>query len=71
MAQRKWTGLASLRTRARSLVSLNGSRIWRCRELWCRPAAIAPIQPLAWDLPYVAGVALKKKGKKKKKGQRT
>ena len=20
--------------------------------LWCRPAAIAPIQPLAWEPPY-------------------
>ena len=20
--------------------------------LWCRPAAAAPIQPLAWELPY-------------------
>ena len=28
--------------------------------LWCRPAATAPIQPLAWELPYAAGVALKK-----------
>ena len=32
--------------------------------------ALAPIQPLAWELPYAAGVALKKerrKGKEKKK----
>ena len=29
--------------------------------LWCRPAAAAPIQPLAWKLPYPLGVALKKK----------
>ena len=28
--------------------------------LWHRPAAIAPIGPLAWELPYVVGVALKK-----------
>ena len=28
--------------------------------LWRRPAAIAPIQPLAWELPYAAGVALKR-----------
>ena len=28
--------------------------------LWCRPAAVAPIQPLAWELPYAAAVALKK-----------
>ena len=32
--------------------------------LWCRPAAAAPIQPLAWKLPCAAGVALKRKKKK-------
>jgi len=35
--------------------------------LWRRPAAVAPIRPLAWEPPYVAGVALKKKKAKKKK----
>ena len=45
------------------------------RELWCRsqkrlgsgmavavarPAATAPIRPLAWEPPYAAGVALKR-----------
>ena len=34
--------------------------------LWCRPVATAPIQPLAWELPYAVGVALKSKKKKKK-----
>ena len=29
--------------------------------LWCRPAATAPIRPLAWEPPYAAGAALKKK----------
>ena len=29
--------------------------------LWCRPEAVAPNQPLAWELPYAAGVALKRK----------
>ena len=33
--------------------------------LWCRLAAAAPILPLAWELPYIAGVALKRKEKKK------
>ena len=33
--------------------------------LWCRPAATALIQPLAQEFPYVMGVALKKKTKKK------
>ena len=29
--------------------------------LWHRPAAVALIQPLAWEPPYAAGVALKSK----------
>ena len=28
--------------------------------LWCRPAAAAPNQPLAWEPPYAEGVALKR-----------
>ena len=32
-----------------------------CLWLWHRPAATAPIWPLAWELPFAAGVALKKK----------
>ena len=30
-------------------------------QLWCRPAAAALIRPLAWEIPYAAGAALKKK----------
>ena len=39
--------------------------------LWHRPAAVALIQPLACELPYATGTALKKKegGKLKKKNQ--
>ena len=37
--------------------------------LWlCRPAAAAPIQSPAWELPYAVGVALKQKQKNTKKG---
>ena len=38
--------------------------------LWCRLAAAAPIQPLAWEPPYAGGAAqeMAKKKKKKKKG---
>ena len=32
--------------------------------LWCRLADAAPIQPLAWKLPYAMDMSLK--GKKKK-----
>ena len=37
--------------------------------LWCRPVAVALIQPLTWEPPYAAGAAqeIKKKKKKKKK----
>ena len=31
--------------------------------LWCRPAATAPLLPLAWEPPCAVGVALKKKEK--------
>ena len=37
--------------------SLDSLLLWLC----CRPAAAAPIQPLAWKLPYVAGAAVKSK----------
>ena len=38
--------------------------------LWYRPAVAAPIQPLAWELSYAMGAALKEKEKKKKKMKR-
>ena len=37
--------------------------------LWCRLAATAPVGPLAWELPYAMGSALKKKKTKNKKNQ--
>ena len=55
--------------------SLSGLRIRHCLNcgvgfryssdsallwLWYRPAAAAPIRPLAWELPYATGVAKKK-----------
>ena len=33
--------------------------------LWRRPAAIAPIRPLAWQSPYAVGVALEKAKRQK------
>ena len=33
--------------------------------LWCRPSAIALIQPLAWEPPCAVGAVLKKAKKKK------
>ena len=71
-----------MRTWVQSLALLSGLRTWHCCEwwlghrrgsdrallwLWHRPAATAPIGPLAWKLPYVMGVALKRPKKKRKK----
>ena len=35
--------------------------------LWHRPAATAPIEPLAWEPPHAMGVALERQKEKKKK----
>ena len=35
--------------------------------MWCRPVAVALIRPLAWELPYAAGAALKRKKQTTKK----
>ena len=35
--------------------------------LWCMPAAVALIGPLAWEHPYAAGAALKSQKKKTNK----
>ena len=35
--------------------------------LWCRPAVVAPIGPLAWEPPYAAGASLKRQKDQKKK----
>ena len=45
--------------------SLDPALLW----LWHRPAATAPIRPLAWELPCAAGAAqeMAKRQKKKKK----
>ena len=29
--------------------------------LWCRLTAVAPLRPLAWELPYAQGWAIKRK----------
>jgi len=38
--------------------------------LWLWLATVALIKPLAWESPYVAGAALKKRKKKKKKEEK-
>ena len=79
VAQQKWIWLIFMRFQVKSLALLSalGSGVTlscgvgcRCGSdpvllwLWCRPAAAAPSRPLAWELPYAAGAALKKKKKK-------
>ena len=39
--------------------------------LWRRPAATAPIRPLAWEIPYAMGAALEKaKRQERKEGRK-
>ena len=45
----------------------DATQIPRWLWLWCRLAAIAPLQPLAWDPPYMLQVWPYKHQKKKKK----
>ena len=55
-------------TRNHEVVALlSGLRIQRCRELCCRPEAVALIRPLAWGPPYANEYNPKKKKKKKKR----
>ena len=49
------------------LRSLDLALLW----LWHRPAAAAPILPLAWELPYAVGGAPKSEKKKQKQKQKT
>ena len=59
VAQRKRIQLGTMRLQVRSLASLRGLRIRHCPELWCGPAAVALIQPLAWEPPHMVVAALK------------
>ena len=79
VAQQKRIRLGTMRLRVRSLASLSGLRIRRCRELWCRSqtrltsgvaVAVAPIRPLAREPPYASGVALKSKTNEQTKKQK-
>ena len=48
-------------------VGLRGSSGPVLLWLWCRLAATAPNQHLAWEFPYAAGAALKSKEQNKTK----
>ena len=60
VVQWKRIRLVSMRMQVRSLASLSGLRIQHCCELWCRPAAAALIQPLAWLTSISCGCIPKK-----------
>ena len=70
MRLRVWS-LASLSGLGSGIAVSCGVGHRRCSDpvllwLWCRPAAVAPIRPLAWEPPYAAGLALKSKTNKQK-----
>ena len=87
VAQQKWTRLETMRLQVPSLALLTGLKIRRCPVscgvgsthgldlvllwLWCRPAAVAPIGPLAWELSYPVGAALTSKTKTKQNKKTT
>ena len=71
-----------MRMRVGSLALLSGLRIRHCHGvglklasdpvllwLWCRPAAVALIRPLAWELPSAEGAALKSKQQQQQQQQ--
>ena len=60
-----------MRFRVQSLALLSGLRIQRCCELWCRPAATALIQPLAWESLYAVGAAQEMAKRQKTKNKQT
>ena len=53
----QWVQDPALRTSCSVGHGCGSDPVW----LWCRPAAEPLILPLAWELPYAAGVALKRK----------
>ena len=76
MAQQKRAQLVSMKMQVQSLALLSGLSIWHCHKLWCKSqtwlrsciaVAVAHIQPLARELSYPAGLALKRKEKTKQK----
>ena len=56
-----------MRLQVQSLALLSRLRIWCCHKLWLRLEAAPLFRPLARELPYAAGVAIKRKKKERKK----
>ena len=74
VVQQKRIRLVFMRMQAQSLALLSGSGIQCCHELWQGHGsdhvllwlwygltAVAPIQPLSWELPYATSAVLKNK----------
>ena len=55
----QWVKLLGLPQAAAQITDVAQIQLWL--QLWCRHAAEAPIQPLAWEFPYAAHMAIKKK----------
>ena len=55
-----------------SVCHRHSSDLWDLALLWlcCRLAGVVPIQPLAWELPYAMGIALKRQKTKKIKNKK-
>ena len=81
MVQQKRIQLGTMRLWVRSLASLRGLRIWRCRELWCRSqtwpgshAVVAVMQAGSYSsdwTPSLGNSMCHGWGPKNKKGQKT
>ena len=85
MAQWNQIWLGTMGLQVRFLASFRGLGIWHCHELcgfscrhgldpawlllWCKPAAVVLIWPLAWELPCASSAALKSKTKQNKTEQ--
>ena len=48
------------------IATSRGTLLWLCHG----PATVAPIEPLAWEIPYATGANVKRKKKKEKKGNK-